>query len=130
MYKKVVRRVPAAPHPHPTPAVQAPVPPVQAVLEKPKETPKTKVDRPAFVPKLVPKPVDEPVAKKSPKKSAKKAPVASKEKAVKKSPAKKPKWSEDMTQKELYKIAKGLGLSVLSRDPKAWIVKRLKDIEK
>jgi hypothetical protein len=59
----------------------------------------------------------------TPKKEAPKKEAPKKE-APKK--AKKPKWDEDMTQKELYQIAKKAGLDVKSRDWKHEIIAALK----
>ena len=59
-------------------------------------------------------------AKKTTKKAKKKA------KKTTKKAKKKVKWSEDMTQKELYKIAKKAGLDVRSKDWKHEIVAALK----
>jgi ribosomal protein L12E/L44/L45/RPP1/RPP2 len=37
------------------------------------------------------------------------------------------KWSEEMSQKNLYKLAKGAGLEVRSRDAKEDLIKKIKD---
>jgi hypothetical protein len=71
------------------------------------------------------------VTKKVAKKTASKKKVAKKatKKPAKKKAAKKPKtlkWDEEMTQKELYRLAKDAGLNVLSKDWKSEIIKEIK----
>jgi hypothetical protein len=68
-------------------------------------------------------------AKKAVKKVAKAAKKPAK-KAKKKATKKRIKWSEDMTQKELYAIAKKHGLKVLSKDWKSEIIRELKKATK
>jgi hypothetical protein len=63
-------------------------------------------------------------AKKKPAKAAKTEKVKP---AAKKAPtAKTAAWSEEMSHRDLYQAAKKLGLKVLIRDPKTWIIKQLK----
>jgi hypothetical protein len=78
--------------------------------------------------KAAAKKVTKKVAKK---KTASKKKVAKKatKKPAKKKAAKKPKtlkWDEEMTQKELYRLAKDAGLNVLSKDWKSEIIKEIK----
>lgn len=111
MYSRVQRKRPPAVH-----VVQvAPLPPVPppAPATAPTDAGKKTSSRSRKEP--------EKLAKDKPAKKA----AASKAKPEEAPKAKKIKWSEDMTQRDLYRIAKKAGLAVTSRDPKSWIVKKL-----
>lgn len=82
---------------------------------------------PAPAPTPAPTPTLAPTPEPSPTPSVQAQNDAPKKKASKKSAAKKrPKWNEDMTREELYRIAKEAGLEVRTRDWKHEIVEALK----
>lgn len=147
MYGKVRRKVPPAPRvrpQQPTPtesvlqkqkALQEAVKRQQAGLvgpdpeeapEKPaakkkaskKKVAKKKTAKKAAAKKVAKKATKKKVAKKATKKPAKKKPAKKKPKTL--------KWDEEMTQKELYRLAKDAGLNVLSKDWKSEIIKEIK----
>lgn len=132
MYGRVQRKVAppvrrAVVQPAPSDPVPPQVTPVAAPPASPAAPPVVEKAAEKKAPKKPPATKKEPV-KKEPvaEKKAPKKPAAE-TKAPKKEPAKKkPKWNEDMTQKELYLIAKKAGLDVKSRDWKHEILAALK----
>jgi hypothetical protein len=140
MYGKVRRKVPPAPRVRP----QQPTP-TESVLQKQKALQEAVKRQQAGLVGPAAEVVEEkPVgatakkkvtkkaaAKKVTKKTAAKKKVAKKatKKPAKKKAAKKPKtlkWDDEMTQKELYRMAKDAGLNVRSKDWKSEIIKEIK----
>lgn len=125
MYKKVLRKVPPVARPQPQPAAspQPAAPPALLSKKGPEPAAAVVEDVKPVKPKAKKASTKKVTAEKPPEKKA--APAKKPKKAVP-APKKTPEWSEDMSQRDLYKIAKGMGLKVLVRDSKAWILKQLK----